>query len=130
MPDLRKLLSSKWAIISAENPARMQVSSEYNFTQTMRLRAHLPEGAIPVTGMYKGKPEHGFLVLNPHLKNIRALATMFGQESVLTSDGLLMVDTDTLVPFERKKFLFGKEALKQDAFTRIGAQAFSARLRL
>lgn len=85
---------SDWAIMTAGNPNAVPMSEEENAKRNEKLAEYLKDfsyATIPVKGMY-GLPENSFAVLGISAYEAQRIGNKFGQESVLTKDGLLYAD--------------------------------------
>lgn len=84
-----------WAILTAENPNAQQLSADENAARVAQLKAELEERGIhyqEVKGKYGGNVENSVIVFGVDRWTASALGNKFGQESVLTRDGLLYAD--------------------------------------
>ncbi len=114
-PETTPLKSSRYAILTAENPMAKVVSPEVNLeknnllVEELRARGYDP---IPVTGHYGGNPEHSFIVAGLPPEMAIELGKKYGQESVLTKQGLIYGD-GTVNPADTSKINFSS---KQEDF--------------
>ena len=88
-----------WAILTAEDPGAQKATPEQNAARTAELEADLKElGAdyMPVVGKY-GDVQGSLIVTNITEEAAAALGRKYGQESILTREGLVYMD-GRLVP--------------------------------
>lgn len=92
---VRSLLEQdNWTIMTAENPAAVELSPEENLARNAAFEAELQRRGIsytPVKGSY-GRLENSFALWGLSAAQASALGQEFGQESVLTRHGLLYPD--------------------------------------
>ena len=83
-----------WAILTAENPSAQKLSDAENAARMDQLRAELDKRGLrykEVKGKY-GNEENSLLIFGVDRWQALAIGNMFGQESVLTRDGLIYAD--------------------------------------
>lgn len=83
-----------WAMLTAENPNAQQLSPEENAVRMDQLRAALTAQGIEfkeAKGKY-GNEENSLLLLGVTSEQAQAIGKQFGQESVLTPQGLVYQD--------------------------------------
>jgi hypothetical protein len=123
------LAKPNWAILTGTKESLGSGTDEVNKLANENLeKALIADGfnPIPVKGNYKGVDQgHNFLVPGMAPEEAQKWGTQYGQESVLTPDGLLYQngEVNPILPGEHK---FGPEAEKQDFHSKIeGGPAFS-----
>jgi hypothetical protein len=89
------LAKTDWAILTAENPNAQQLSVEENAQRNADLRADLEAmGAkfVEVEGKYGGNVENSVAITGITREQANELGIKYGQQSVLTRDGLVYPD--------------------------------------
>ncbi len=107
------LKTKQWAIVTASNPNNQALSPDENATRNAKLIEDLEaQGyeAIPVEGKYGGNDEISFLVPNLTPQKAFELGHKYGQESVLTPEGLLYND-GTVNPADLSNVVFDNDAV-------------------
>lgn len=93
---------TRWAILTPENPNSQLASETFNAHQRARFEALLDPQRytlIPVKGSY-GAVENAYVVLDISEENALRLGKHFGQESVITPNGLRFIETGRTLPIE------------------------------
>jgi hypothetical protein len=92
------LLEKKdWAIMTAENPDGKAMSPEENATRNSQLESELKSKGlefVPVRGKYGDNEEHSYAITGLDSNAALELGKKYGQESVLTSNGLEYANGD------------------------------------
>lgn len=107
-PERTPLKDGQYAIFTAENPNAMALPDAENLVRNEKLIKELKADGynpIPVTGHYGGNPEHSFIVVGMSPKKAMEYGTRFGQQSVLTKEGLIYRD-GTVNPADTSKINF------------------------
>jgi len=106
-----------WAALSATVDSEGAGQSPGNRARAAELERQLTEAGldfIEMKGMYDGTPDGtSFLVVGASDTYIRGLAAVWGQESILTKDGLVYTDASGRPPVPFDGVFFGKEAETQ-----------------
>jgi hypothetical protein len=99
LPDVPRMDDPHWAMLTAENPRAQELSPEENAALNAKLEAELKARGIEyrrAKGSY-GAEENSFLIRADH-DEAAELGAMFDQESVLTNEGLLYMETGDVQP--------------------------------
>ncbi|PWT75526.1 MAG: hypothetical protein C5B59_08590 [Bacteroidetes bacterium] len=121
-----------YAAFTAENPGNARLSDAENAARNQELMSDLRQkGYRPVTveGVMEnveGQKEHSFFVPNITPEDALELGKKYGQDSVLTNDGLHILSKNTLVPV--KGFVKGAEALKEPYHSVVNGHPFAVQL--
>ena len=94
-PERTPLRTARYTILTAENPNALKLSDKENALRNKELVKQLKESGynpIPVTGHYGGNPENSFIVAGMSPTKALEYAKKYGQESVLTKEGLIYRD--------------------------------------
>lgn len=123
------LRSPGWALLTATQESRGAGTDEVNKTANENLeKALIADGfnPIPTKGLYKGVDQGAnFIVPGMTPEQAKEWGTKYGQESVLTPDGLLYQD-GSINPAKHDETVIGPEAKKQDFYSQVeGGPAFS-----
>lgn len=89
------LQKSDWAIMTAENPMRRELSAEENAARNAALRSDLEAAGynvVPVTGVYDRPDESSFIVLGVTAEDALAIGQKYEQDSVITREGFIYHD--------------------------------------
>ena len=120
-----------WAVITGTREADGPYTSDKNVAANNKLRDRLTKDGVrfeEVSGAYQGTPQGtSFLIFAPESYALRQ-GKAFGQESILTRDGLVYSDgSDRLVP--ARGVVIGDEALNSDFYSTLpGGTSFSVDL--
>lgn len=107
------LKTKQWAILTASNPNNQALSPEANAARNAKLTEDLEaQGyeAIPIKEKYGGNDKVSFLVPNLTSRKAFELGHKYGQESILTPEGLLYND-GTVNPADLSNVVFDNDAV-------------------
>lgn len=120
-----------FAVLQAENPQNTRISPEENSKRTEQLKQDLiQKGYKPVevggnTKDVEGVKEHAFFVPDISAEDAAELGRKYGQQGILTHEGLHDLNTDKVNPLDKEKGLLkGDEARKQQYFTTIAGEDY------
>lgn len=125
-PDLaRPILGRRFAILTANAPQHTVLATGGNTALAEFLRC-ANQKFYRVQGVYQGTPDgESFLVPELSVENARAYGVMFGQDSVLTDQGMVYTQREARNPLDGT-FLTGRDALASDYYTILpSGEAFS-----
>jgi len=123
-----------YAILTAENPKNTRISDEENVTRNadmekeLRSRGYEP---VPVEGHnqdVQGNTEHAMFVPGISPAEAAEVGRKYGQQAVLTTEGLHDVENNTIMKSDNNNVLTGDEARKQPYYSTVGGKPFSVPL--
>lgn len=112
-----------WAVLTATQEAKGSASDEANVKANQDLEAELQKRGIayqPVKGSYQGVDQGANFLIFADEAVAKELGSKYGQESVLTTKGLVYTDgSGKLVPAVHKNDIVGDEARKEDFYSEL-----------
>jgi len=143
--DTTPLKGTQYAVLTAENPGNQQASAKENAKKNKELMEELKKAGykpIPVKGNYNGKSESSFIIPGMTEAEALAIGKKYGQESVITTKGMIFQDgtmhkAEPTINFDPNKEadysiinLGGKEvkfSLEFDWINKIPTESYSSR---
>jgi hypothetical protein len=112
-----------WAVLTATQEAKGSATDEANVKANQDLEAELQKRGIayqPVKGSYQGVDQGANFLIFADEAVAKELGAKYGQESVLTTKGLVYTDgSGKLVPAVHKNDIVGDEARKEDFYSEL-----------
>jgi hypothetical protein len=123
-----------YAILTAENPKNARISDTENAIRNAELEKELrAKGYEPVhvegnNQDVEGQKEHSLFVPNITPEDAAQFGRKYGQQAVLTTEGLHDLEKNTIMRSDNKNILTDDEARRQPYYSTVGGKAFSVPL--
>ena len=123
-----------YAVLTAENPKNARISDTENAARNAELEKELrAKGYEPVhvegnNQDVEGQKEHSLFVPNITPEDAAQFGRKYGQQAVLTTEGLHDLEKNTLMPSDNKNILTDDEARRQPYYSTVGGKDFSVPL--
>ena len=123
------LKSSGWAVVTGTRESQGKHDSPENVANNLRLENELKAKNIPyqvVHGFYKGEDQGKNYLIQSDEPTAQEIGNRYGQESVLTHNGLVYSKDGSLQPAKHEENKFGAAAKKQEFYSQLpSGKAFS-----